>query len=89
MAQFTQLRDHYAFPGFRPAAHIHGIFGDPYAVIIPLRRLRKKPPAECVEPTIAPSMIKTFAGFAIWIAAGVVSTWRFPSGVSSAACARP
>lgn len=89
MAQFTRLRDHYAFPGFHPAAHIHGVFGDPYAVVIPLRRLRKKSPVECVELPSAPSMIKTFAGSAILIVASVVSTWRFLSGVSSAECAKP
>jgi hypothetical protein len=42
MSQFTQLRDLYSFPGFAPATHVHGVFGDPYAVVIPLRRRQKK-----------------------------------------------
>jgi transposase len=42
MANFTRLYDFYSFPGFVPAASIRGIFGDPYAVVVTLRRRRKK-----------------------------------------------
>ena len=42
MAKFKQLRDLYRFPGFVPSQHIRGIFGDPMAVVISLKRCRKK-----------------------------------------------
>jgi hypothetical protein len=43
----TRLRDLYAFPGFVPAATIRGVFGDPYAVVIPLRRRTETACGEC------------------------------------------
>ncbi len=42
MAHFKHLRDLYRFPGFGPGHHIRGVFGDPMAVVISLRRRRKK-----------------------------------------------
>jgi hypothetical protein len=42
MAKFHQLRDLYRFPGFVPHDRIRGVFGDPRAVVIPLKRSRKK-----------------------------------------------
>jgi len=42
MSKTGRLLDVYRFPGFEPCARVHGIFGDPYAVVIPLRRRRKK-----------------------------------------------
>jgi hypothetical protein len=42
MAKFKQLQDLYRFPGFVPQPTIRGIFGDPLAVVITLRRRRKK-----------------------------------------------
>ena len=42
MAKFKQLRDLYRFPGFIPSQHIRGIFGDPVAVVVSLKRCRKK-----------------------------------------------
>jgi len=42
MAKFKQLRDVYRFPGFVPQANVRGLFGDPLAVVITLRRRRKK-----------------------------------------------
>ena len=42
MSKTRRLLDVYRFPGFEPCARVHGIFGDPYAVVIPLRRRRKK-----------------------------------------------
>jgi hypothetical protein len=42
MAKFKLLADLYRFPGFVPVAHIHGIFGEPGAVVLTLRRRRKK-----------------------------------------------
>lgn len=56
----TRLRDLYRFPGFQPATHIHGRFGDPYAVVIPLRRVAKKRPAEPAALSIESSTISPF-----------------------------
>jgi hypothetical protein len=39
------LRDAYRFPGFVPAQIIHGIFGNPQARVVSLKRRQKKLPA--------------------------------------------
>ena len=48
MSKLKRLQDIYGFPGFVPMAQVRGIFGDPYAVVITLRRRRKKRTAGCV-----------------------------------------
>ena len=42
MANFKHLRDLYRQPGFVPSHQLRGKFGDPIAVVISLRRCRKK-----------------------------------------------
>jgi len=42
MGKIKRLQDVYRFPGFVPLAQVRGVFGDPYAVVITLRRRRKK-----------------------------------------------
>ena len=42
MAKFKHLHDLYRFPGFVPQPTVRGVFGDPLAVVITLRRRRKK-----------------------------------------------
>jgi hypothetical protein len=42
MATVKRLRDLYRFPGFVPRLGVHGVFGDPHAVVIALVRRRKK-----------------------------------------------
>ena len=42
MGKLKRLQDIYRFPGFVPKAEVRGIFGDPSAVVITLRRCRKK-----------------------------------------------
>ena len=42
MAKLKRLQDIYRFPGFTPTAEVGGVFGDPWAVVITLRRRRKK-----------------------------------------------
>lgn len=42
MAKLKRLQDIYRFPGFTPTAEVRGVFGDPWAVVIALRRRRKK-----------------------------------------------
>jgi len=82
MANFTQLRDFYSFLGFAPARHIHGVFGDPYAVVIPLRRYQKKRPVEYVGLSTARSTINPSATSATSIAADDASTSNFSSAAS-------
>jgi hypothetical protein len=74
MAQITRLHDLYSFPDFTPAAHVQGVFGDPYAVLISLRRRLKKRSVESVAPFIAPFTIKHSAASATSIAVDDAST---------------
>jgi hypothetical protein len=89
MANFSRLHDLYSFPGFVPAATIRGVFGDPYAVLIALRRRRKKHAAGNVVPAIAPSTINLLVGFATSIVAAGASTWSSLSDASAVASAKP
>jgi hypothetical protein len=89
MSIHTQLRDLYSFPGVRPATHIHGLFGDPYAVAIPLRRLSKKRPAESVAPSTATSMTRLLATSAISTPAGGESISRSPFAAWPVECVMP
>jgi hypothetical protein len=89
MAKFTRLHHLYSFPGFVPAATIRGIFGDPFAVVIRLRRRRKKHVAVCAVSAIGPSTIKRCDESVISIAAAGASTWNSPSAAFSVAGAKP
>jgi hypothetical protein len=89
VANFNQLRDLYTFPGFVPTTHIHGVFGDRYAVVIPLRRLRKKHSAGNAAPAIALSTIRPLARSAISTVAGDGSTSSSPSDASHVGGAVP
>jgi hypothetical protein len=89
MANFSRLHDLYAFPGFAPAATVHGVFGDPYAVVISYRRRRKKHAVESAAHPIVPSTIKFFAKSVISIAEDVGSICNSPFAASLAAIARP
>ena len=42
MQKAKRLQDEYRFPGYRPQATIKGIFGDPEARVVVLRRRQKK-----------------------------------------------
>lgn len=55
MGKLRRLQDVYRFPGFLPAAEVRGIFGDRWAVVITLRRRRKKRDVECADEYVAPS----------------------------------
>jgi transposase len=52
-----RLWDAYAFPGFRPEETVRGIFGDPKARIIRLKRRSKKRAAPTAEPCIGAATI--------------------------------
>jgi hypothetical protein len=55
MPKLKRLQDVYRFPGFTPLATVRGIFGDPMAVVVTLRRRRKKRGAVFAVKGIAPS----------------------------------
>jgi hypothetical protein len=48
MKKYKRLWDVYRYPGFTPASIVHGLFGDPRALVIRLRRRGKKRYAGCV-----------------------------------------
>ena len=85
----TRLRDLYAFPDCAPAAHIHGVFGDSYAVVIPLRRLAKKRSAESVARSTGTSTTRPLDSFAISMPAAGASIFRCRSVASLVECVRP
>jgi hypothetical protein len=88
MSKTRRLNDVYRFPGFVPFSNIHGIFGDPYAVIITLRRRRKKLAVMCVDKSVGRTTTNIPDSCATSRAATNGSTWssRFAgSGVASAA----
>jgi len=89
MANFTRLHHLYSFPGFVPAATIRGVFGDRFAVVIRLRRRRKKHAAVCAVPAVGPSTIKRCDESVISIAAADASTWNCPCDAFSVASAKP
>jgi len=88
MASFSRLRDLYASPGFTPSATARGLFGDAYAVVITLRRRRKKLAAACVGSRTVPFTTNPFEESATSIVAGDASTWSSPSDASFAASAK-
>ncbi len=64
MGKLKRLQDISRFPGFVPKAEVRGIFGDPFAVVITLRRRRKKRAVEYVGGPVAPSTISARAASA-------------------------
>ena len=89
MGKLNRLQDVYKFPGFRPAAEVRGIFGDPRAVVIMLRRRRKKLTAGCAGPDIAASTINGRAACATSPAATAesISSSRFAGSIALGAVA--
>jgi hypothetical protein len=77
MAKYKQLMDLYRFPGFYPQGRIYGIFGDPRAVVIPLKRRGKKQPVVPVVQIIVPSTTERLVGFEIFPAGICASTWTW------------
>ena len=79
-----RLWDAYAFPGFRPEGTVRGIFGDPKARIVRLKRRSKKRGAPTAEPCIAAGTIALFGAYAICLAATRASILRSRSDASFA-----
>lgn len=70
-----RLPDTYRFPGFRPAAIVHGIFGDPMARVVALQRRRKKRPVVSAANPSAAITTASRGASAICPVAIPASTW--------------
>ena len=79
MGKKRKLLDEYRFPGFRPRAEIKGIFGDPKACVIQLKRTQKKQYAGVVGRFIGVITTRRFAEYGIYPVGmhGYIWKWRF------------
>jgi hypothetical protein len=66
MKNHNRLVDIYRFPGFVPQTTVRGIFGEPLAVVITLRRCRKKRAAEGADNPTARITTSDPAASATW-----------------------
>jgi hypothetical protein len=87
MGKIKRLQDVYRFPGFVPLAQVRGVFGDPYAVVITLRRRRKKLAVVFADVPITPSTISVLDGCATCPVGTNGFTWSFRFAGSGAASA--
>lgn len=56
MQKHRRLKDEYDYPGFVPLLAVKGVFGDPRALVISLRRCRKKHSAAAAVSLVERSM---------------------------------
>jgi hypothetical protein len=79
MRKILRLPDAYRFPGFNPEIVVRGIFGDPKARVVSLRRRRKKRPVAPAANPLEASAIARHAASATFPAATLasISTSRF------------
>jgi hypothetical protein len=85
--RLRRLWDTYRFPGFRPEPTVVGIFGDPVARIIRLRRRAKKRAAASVGGRIEAGMTRPIDGSATFPAATRASIWNWRFAASNAGAA--
>jgi len=78
MPSTQYIRDLYRFPGFVPLARVQVYGRDPEAVLLTLRRRRKKRPAVYVGKASPRSMTKGHAMSATWLLAIDESTCPSP-----------
>jgi len=71
--------DEYQFPGFRPDTTIKGVFGDPKARVIHLKRMQKKRYAGAAALCIRVITIRRYDGYGTYPAGihGFIWKWRF------------
>jgi hypothetical protein len=89
MRKTRRLLDTYRFPGFRPEASVHGMFGDPMARVVSLRRLRKKRLVAPVGTCSEPSTITSRAASATCPVATPACSWSSRFGACNARSAAP
>lgn len=73
------LYDAYRFPGFRPEIKCKGIFGDPVAKVVVLKRRQKKRHVDNATQFIGHSTTTRHEGYGIFHVEGFVFTskWKF------------
>ena len=76
MGKKRGLLDEYRFPGFRPRHDIHGIFGDPKARVIRLKRVQKKRHAAAVALYIGAITTRMCGEYGTCLAGTPVYTWK-------------
>jgi hypothetical protein len=76
MRKSMRLPDTYRFPGFWPRAIVRGIFGDPLARIVTLRRRRKKRSVAFAGSPNEASMIESFVASVTFPAATRGCSWK-------------
>jgi hypothetical protein len=81
MGKTRRLWDAYRFPGFTPETEVSGIFGDPKALVIRLRRWGKKRFAELADRRTERFTTARCGECGIFPAATVVSIWMWRFGV--------
>ena len=79
MQTTKRLWDAYRFPGFTPEPKVSGIFGDPKALVVKLRRRGKKRFAGLVAVRTGRFTIAKFVGCGIFPAGTVASGWIWRS----------
>jgi len=89
MGKKRRLLDEYHFPGFRPRSEIQGIFGDPRARVIRLKRIQKKRSADVAARHIGATTTRKCSGHGICPVGMPGYTWRRRYGESSARSAVP
>jgi len=77
MRKIKQLYDTYNFPDFRAERKVAGVFGDPYAVVLRLRRRGKKRFAGSASGPIGRSTTARCVGCGIFPAGIGVFIWRW------------
>ena len=77
MRKIKQLYDTYNFSEFRAERKVAGIFGDPYAVVLRLRRRGKKRFAGFADVRTRRFTIARFVGCEIFPAGIGVFIWRW------------
>jgi len=80
MRKKRRLLDEYRFPGFSPRAEIKGIFGDPKARVIRLKRTQKKRYAGVVERFIGVITTRRCVGYGIYPVGMHGFTWKWRCG---------
>ena len=66
MSKIKHLHDIYKFTNFLPESSVKGIFGDPMALVICLRRRQKKHFVESVDKVVPRHTTKRAVMFEIW-----------------------
>jgi len=79
MGRKRRLLDEYQFPGFRPNATIKGVFGDPKARVIHLKRTQKKRYVDVATRCIGVITIRRYDGYGTYPVEipGFIWKWRF------------